>query len=181
MFWLAPHYLNLEQQDLVIVVSWQYLPSYLSNDLTALLVSPLMSWFFLIVQYHDLLPPLHITNFWNIVRTTYYQELPLVTCQLNYWQIFFSTRCCLSLWLTIKRLPIVTFYCFHMHVTLTITSFNLSQYVMVDGWDVNWKKWNKCWSILFWSSCCQACCNFLDSPSSVLCVWCFVMNINYSQ
>ena len=44
------------------------------------------------------------------------------------------------------------------------------QYVTVDGFNFNWTKWNNCWSILFWSFYCRACCNFLDSGFCALCV-----------
>ena len=42
MFLMASHYLNLEQQDLVVVISWLYLTSSLSNALTDMIVSPLL-------------------------------------------------------------------------------------------------------------------------------------------
>ena len=37
-------------------------------------------------QSNDLLPPLHVASYWVIVRTTCYNELPLVTCRVNYWR-----------------------------------------------------------------------------------------------
>ena len=156
-------YLNLEQKDFVVVVSWLYLPSSFFNDFNALLVSPFMSWFLLIISIYCPPPSLHVAQCWDIVRTTCYKELPLVSCRVNSWWIFFSIRGCSSLWLTRKRLPIVTNYWCHMTDTLYLNSFKLFQYVMVDGCGVNWTKWKKCWSILFWSSCWQASYNFLDS------------------
>ena len=118
------------------------------------------SFFFNIPIPH---PPLHVAYCWNIVRTTSYQKLPVVTCRVKSWQRFFSIRGCSPLWFTIKRLPIFTYSWFHMPVTLSINYFNLFQNITVDGRNINWPKWNKCWIILFLSSCCQACCNLLDS------------------
>ena len=123
---------------------------------------------FFSIYWHN--PPSTCCIQWDIVRATWYQDLPLVTCQVNSWQIFFSTRGCLSLWLRIMKLPIVTYSWFHILDTLSITSFNLFQYITVDGWDVDWKKWNKCWTIIFWYSYCRACCNLLDSIFCALCV-----------
>ena len=55
--------------------------------------------FSLLFQSNDLLTPLRVAYCWVIVRTTCYQDLPLVTFWVKYWRIFFSTRGCLLLWL----------------------------------------------------------------------------------
>ena len=72
MIWLASHYLNLEQKDLVVVVSLLYLPSSLSNNFTALLVSPLLFLFFPFFLSNDLLPPLHVASCWDIVSVPHF-------------------------------------------------------------------------------------------------------------
>ena len=97
MVFLTSHYLNLEQKDPVVVVSLLYLPSSLSNDLTDLLVSPFLYVFSFIFQLNVFLPPPHVAYCWDIVRTTCYQEMPLVNCWVKSWWRFFSTRGCSSL------------------------------------------------------------------------------------
>ena len=150
MVWIDSQYMKFEHQDLAVVVSWLYHLSSLSNDFTALIVSPLLYWFILIFPVKlPPPPPFHVAYCWDVVRTIWYQEMPFITCRVNSWRIFFSTKGCSSLWLTRKRLPIVTYSWCHMHVTLYINFFNLFQYVTVDGWYVNRIKWNKCWIILF--------------------------------
>ena len=88
MIWLASHYMGLERQDLVVFVLWLYLTSSLSNNLTDLLVLPLLSWFLPLLKSNDLLLPLHVTLYWDIVRTTCYQALSLVTFGVNSWRQF---------------------------------------------------------------------------------------------
>ena len=114
------------------------------------------------------------------LSNTWYQELPLVTCWMNSSRRFSSTRVCSLLWFTRNRLPIVTDFLCHMPVTLSIISFNLFQYVTVDGCGVNWIKLNKGWSL---SSNIPVAEHVVISwtPYYVLCVWCFNGNINYSQ
>ena len=112
----------------------------------------------------------------NNIITTWYQVLPLVTCRLNSGRRFFSTRACSSLWLTRKRLPIVTESWCNMTVNISLTSLNLFQYVMVDGVNIDWTQWNNGWRILFWYSCCQACCNILGGG---LCALCVVLQLEY--
>ena len=88
-------------------------------------------------QSNDMLPPLYVVYCWNIVRTTCYQDLPLVTCLVNSWRRFFITRGCSSLWWKRKRLHIIRR---HIPVKLSITSFNLFQFITVDGCKTNRKK-----------------------------------------
>ena len=64
--------------------------------------------FYLFFQSNDFLPPLHVEYCWDIVRNKCYQDLHLVTCRVNYWRRFSSTKSNLSLLLTRKRLHIVT-------------------------------------------------------------------------
>ena len=179
MVWLASHYLNLEQQDLFVVVLWLYLTSSLSNYLTALLVSSLMSWFFFLFQSNDLLPPLHVAYCWDIIRTTCYQELTIVTCWVKSWWRCFSTRGYSSLWLTRKRLPIFTYLWWHMPITLSITSFkifNMSRLMGVMSIERN----ETCVEA---SSSDHPVADHVEiswTPVSVLCVWCFNGNINPS-
>ena len=115
------------------------------------------------IQYNDLLNPLCMAFCWYVGRTTRYQALPLVTCYMNSWRQFYSTRSWLLLLLKIKRLTIVTNSWCHNPVNLSITYLKMFQYVTVDGWDVYWTKWNKGWRILFWYSCCWEWCNSVDT------------------
>ena len=81
--------------------------------------------FYLFLQSNDLLPPLHVESCWYIIRTTCYQKLPLVTCRVNSWRGFFSTRGCLFLLLTRNRLPIFTNSWCLVTVYFSLTYFNL--------------------------------------------------------
>ena len=104
------------------------------------------SFFF---QSDDPITPLHVAYCWYVVRTKCYQDLRLVTCQVNSWWRFFIARGCSSLWLTRNSLPIITYSWCHMHFTFSITYFKLFQYVTVDGCYVNWTNWNNFLIILF--------------------------------
>ena len=75
-----------------------------------------------------------------------------------------------------NRLPLVDDYWWNMHITLSLPSFNLFENVTVYRCGVYWKQQNKEWIILFWSSCCRACFNILDS---VLCSLCVVLQWEY--
>ena len=110
-----------------------------------------------------LLPPIHVAFCWNIGTTTCYQDLPLVTCRMNSWRLFSSTRACSPLWLTWKRLPLAVDSWCHVPVTFSLPSFKLFQNVSVDGCNVDWKKWNKGWILLLWYPCRRSCCNILDA------------------
>ena len=51
----------------------------------------------------------------------------------------------------------------YMPINLYLPSFDLVRNITVDGCNFYWTHLNKGWRILFWSSCCQACCNILDA------------------
>ena len=115
------------------------------------------------IQYKDLLNPLHVSFCWDIGRTTCYQYLPLVTCRINSWRQFPSTRACSPLLLKRRRLTLAADSWCHIPVTLSLPLFNLFQNSTVDECNSGWTQWNKGWSILFWYSCCRSYCNILDS------------------
>ena len=92
---------------------------------------------------------------------------------------FFSTRACLSLWLMKKKMPLVANLWFHIPVTIYVSYFNLVQYVMFDLCDVDWIQWNKGWRILLWYPVSEYV-EIYWIPDSVLFMWRFNGNINYS-
>ena len=87
---------------------------------------------------YDLPPPIHVAFCWDIVITIWYQVMPLVTCWMNSWLWFSSTRACLPIWLKRKRLPVVANPWCHMPVTLSIIPFKLFQNVTFDECVVDW-------------------------------------------
>ena len=140
MVLLASQFICLEWQYIVVVISRIYLPSSLSNNLTAALVSPLIyrSW-----QSYDLTHTLHVLFCWGIGRTIWYKALPLFTYCMNSWWRFSSTRYCTPIWLKGKRLTLVTGSWCHMNITHYLTYFNLFQSATFYGCNVYWKQWNK--------------------------------------
>ena len=115
------------------------------------------------LQYNGLLPPPYAALCWDIVRTTCYQSLSLVTCRVNSWRHLSSTRACWPLLLMRNKLLLVAKSWYHTHVTLSLPSFNLFQNVTVDRCDVDLIQWNKGQRILFLYSWCRSCCNILDT------------------
>ena len=109
MVLLASHYLCLEWKYPVVAIFRLYLPSSLVHR-----TSPRM-WILrschidraLFLQCNDLLHPIHVALCWDIGRTTCYQAPTLVTCRMNSWRWFSSTRYCLPLWLKTKRLILI--------------------------------------------------------------------------
>ena len=47
-------------------------------------------------------PPIHVAFYWDISRTTWYKSPPLVTCRMNPWRKFSSTRSCSTILLMRK-------------------------------------------------------------------------------
>ena len=169
VFWIHTIWVCNGNSSLILFRDFIF-PSSLSSNLTALIVSPFLSWFLLLFQYNDLLPPLHVVFCWDIVRTTFYPALPLVTCRVNSWQRFFGTRACLLLWLVRKRFPLVAKSWCHIPVTLSLHSFNLFRYFVVNGCYNDQMQLKNGWSILFWSYYCLSFCNILDVGFCDLCV-----------
>ena len=114
------------------------------------------------IQSNYLIPPLHAALYWDIDRTTWYQELSLVTYQIKYRRRFSRTIDSLPILLMRKRLAIVANYWCNIPVNLFLPSLILLWNVIVYGFDFDWTQRNKSWSILFWSSCCRSCCNISD-------------------
>ena len=67
MVWLDSHYLGLELQDLIVVVSRLYLPSSLSNNFTVALMA---YRFCLLLKSKDIPPHIHVALCWYIGRNT---------------------------------------------------------------------------------------------------------------
>ena len=135
MVWLDSHYLGLELQDLIVVVSRLYLPSSLSNNFTVALMA---YRFCLLLKSKDIPPHLHVALCCYIGRNTWYQAPPLFTCWMNSWRIFYSTRSYLLLWLTKNRLPLVSESWCNIPIKFSLYSLNLFQNFTVDGCDVDW-------------------------------------------
>ena len=115
----------------------------------------------LLIQYYDILIPIHVDFCRDIGITTCYQGITIVNCHMNFWWRFSSTRACLPLWLTRKRLTLVSDSLYHMYVTPSLNSFNLFQNITVGGCNFGWIRWNKSLIILLWYSCWWACHNVL--------------------
>ena len=60
------------------------------------------------LKYNELLYPLHVSLCLDVGRATCYQAMPLITCRMNYWQCFYSTRACSPFWLIRNRLILVS-------------------------------------------------------------------------
>ena len=91
--------------DLIFPRTSQIIECYALVNFSVLVLSPFLS--------NELLTLLHVASCWYNIINTCYQKLPIVTCQVNSWRIFSSTRGC-----TRKRLPIFTDIQCQISVTL---------------------------------------------------------------
>ena len=143
-------------------------------------MSPLLSWFFLLFQYNYLLPTLHVASCWVIVRNICYRELPLVTYQVSSWRMFSATEVAPRFyWIERDCLFSSTpnFTCLLPFLLIPSCCFNLSHFMGAISIEKSETR------VEAYSSGIRVVEHVAISwtPASILCVWCFNENKNYSH
>ena len=160
MFWMASHYLGLEQQDLFVVVLWLYLPLSLSKNFSAALMTYLLHLlssflltptpspccFLMGYLYNYMLSGATPFHFLDELLTVVFQHLSLLTVLIHKKKAAYCRRLLMS------------YACYFLS-----SLFQLVSNVIVYGWHFYWDQLKKCWSILFSYYCHRACCNILDA------------------